>query len=173
MGIEIERKFLLQDDAWRAEVRSSTRMIQGYLVHAAALAQGLARCSVRVRVAGDRAWLNAKAAMPGIERSEFEVPLPVADAESMLRQFCDGRVEKLRHLVDVDGHTFEIDEFMGDNQGLVVAELELSAADAPFPQPDWLGREVSDMPRYYNVQLIDHPFRDWSAAERAGEPAPC
>ncbi len=171
MGVEIERKFLLADDRWRSQVASSRRMVQGYLVDAEALERGLARSSVRVRVSGDEAWLNVKSAEPGIRRSEFEYPLPLPDAEVMLRDLCRGRVEKIRHLVPVQGHVFEIDEFRGDNAGLVVAELELPSTHAAFPHPPWLGREVSHMPRYCNVNLITHAWCDWSEAERAGEVA--
>ena len=169
MSVEIERKFLVRDDAWRAAVSRSTRMVQGYLVDVAALAQGLARASVRVRIAADAAWINVKQAQAGIERLEFEYPVPVADADSMLRELCKARVEKIRHLVPVAGHTFEVDEFLGDNAGLVVAELELPATGASFPRPSWLGRDVSHIERYYNVNLIAHAYRQWSAAERAGE----
>lgn len=168
MGTEIERKFLLADASWRAQIERSTPMTQGYLVDAMALANGLARCSVRVRIEGDQARLNVKSARLGIERSEFEYPLPVTDARQMLDELCNGQVEKVRHEVIVHGHTFEIDEFLGDNAGLVVAELELSATDIAYPHPPWLGREVSAMPRYYNVNLIEHPYAHWSAAERAG-----
>lgn len=171
MGVEIERKFLLADDSWRRQAVDSVHMIQGYLVDAVALEQGLARSSVRVRVAGSEAWLNVKSAQLGIQRQEFEYPLPLVDAQTMLRTLCNGSVEKFRHKAPVDGHIFEIDEFLGDNEGLVVAELELPATDAPFPRPPWLGREVSHMPRYYNVNLITHAWRDWSDAERAGESA--
>ena len=86
----------------------------------------------------------------------------------MLATLCDGVLEKIRHFVEVDGMLFEIDEFLGENAGLVVAEVELPAADAPFPRPPWLGREVSALARYYNVNLIDRPYARWSQAERAG-----
>jgi len=168
MGTEIERKFLLADDSWRGQVERSLRMEQGYLVDPAAFEAGFARCSVRVRIAGDAAWLNVKSARLGIERSEYEYPLPLADAGEMLQALCRGRVCKIRYFVLVEGHTFEIDEFSGDNQGLVVAELELSASDADYPRPAWLGREVSHLPRYYNVNLIAHPFAQWTPQERAG-----
>ncbi|HEX7340312.1 MAG TPA: CYTH domain-containing protein [Rhodanobacteraceae bacterium] len=171
MSTEIERKFLLADEGWRAGIATSTRMAQGYLQDVAALRQGMAHASVRVRVAGSEAWLNVKSVALGIARREFEYPVPLADAEQMLAELCRGRVEKTRHRVPVDGHVFEIDEFAGANAGLIVAELELPAVDAPYPRPAWLGREVSDLPRYYNVNLIDHPFAAWSAAERAGETA--
>lgn len=169
MGTEIERKFLLTDDSWREHIECSTRMVQGYLIDAAALDNGLARCSVRVRIAGEQTWLNVKSARLGIERSEFEYPLPMADARQMLDELCNGRVEKIRREVSVDGNTFEIDEFLGDNAGLIVAELELSATDAAYPHPSWLGREVSHMPRYYNVNLIEHPYARWDEPERTGE----
>jgi len=171
MGVEIERKFLLHGDGWRSLVESTERLAQGYLVGAEALRTGVSRASVRARIAGDRAWLNIKSARLGIERAEFEYAIPVADAESMLAELCDGVLEKFRHLVTVDGVTFEIDEFLGDNAGLVVAEVELDAPDAPFPQPTWLGREVSALPRYYNVNLIEHPYSRWSTAERHADDA--
>ena len=171
MGVEIERKFLLRGDGWRGQVHRSERIAQGYLIGAQALRDGLARASVRARIAGEQAWLNIKSAELGIQRAEFEYPIPMADAEAMLARLCDGVLEKFRHLVTVDGVTFEIDEFLGDNAGLVVAEVELDAPDAPFPRPAWLGREVSALGRYYNVNLIEHPYARWTAAERAADDA--
>ncbi|CAM5271781.1 CYTH domain-containing protein [Rhodanobacter lindaniclasticus] len=173
MPIEIERKFLLASDGWRAAIERSESFAQGYLVGASALRAGHARASVRARVAGDQAWLNIKEATPGIARAEFDYPIPLADARAMLASLCDGVLEKLRHHVRVEGVLFEIDEFRGDNDGLVVAEVELPAVDAPFPRPPWLGLEVSRLPRYYNVNLIAHPYRQWSPAERAAEDAAC
>jgi adenylate cyclase len=166
MGIEIERKFLLANDDWRAAVTGSKHIAQGYLVSVRALRDGTARASVRVRISGEQAWLNIKSVELGISRAEYELPLPLADAQSMLDTLCDGVLEKTRHHVDVDGWLYEIDEFLGDNSGLTVAEIELPAVDAWFPRPAWLGREVSKMARYYNVNLIEHPFVHWSAAER-------
>ncbi|RCS30818.1 CYTH domain-containing protein [Rhodanobacter denitrificans] len=173
MAIEIERKFLLANDGWRAAVERSEPIAQGYLVGAKALRDGSARASVRARLAGEQAWLNIKAATPGIARAEFEYPIPVEDARSLLAALCDGVLEKTRHYVRVDGVLFEVDEFAGDNAGLLVAEVELPAVDAPFPRPPWLGREVSVLTRYYNVNLIAHPYRQWSPAERAAEDAAC
>ena len=173
MGIEIERKFLVNDDGWRRLVEHREPMAQGYLVGARALRDGSARASVRARVAGQRAWLNIKAATPGIARTEFDYPIPVDDAKVLLTSFCDGVLEKVRHHVRVDGMLFEIDEFHGDNEGLIVAEIELTALDAAFPRPPWLGREVSALTRYYNVNLIAHPYRQWSAGERAAGDAAC
>ena len=173
MGIEIERKFLLRDDSWRETVEHSEQIAQGYLVGAQALSDGAARASVRARVAGEQAWLNIKSATPGIERAEFEYAIPLSDARTLLATLCDGVMEKVRHHVRVDGVLFEIDEFLGDNQGLIVAEVELPAVDAPFPRPSWLGREMSALVRYYNVQLIAHPYQQWSLAERAAEDVAC
>jgi adenylate cyclase len=173
MGVEIERKFLLADDSWRAGVARSERIAQGYLVGVRALQSGDAQASVRVRRAGERAWLNIKSATLGIERAEFEYPIPVDDAAQMLATLCDGVLEKIRHYVTVDNVLFEIDEFLGDNQGLVVTEVELPSVDSPFPRPAWLGREVSAQLRYYNVNLIEHPYARWSDAEREGVDAAC
>ncbi|MET0936316.1 MAG: CYTH domain-containing protein [Luteibacter sp.] len=174
MGIEIERKYLLAGDGWRARIARSERMAQGYLAGAAAIRAGVVKSSVRVRISGDLAWLNIKSATLGIERQEFEYPVPLADAERLLADLADGVLEKIRHHVMLDGTHFEIDEFLGENVGLVVAEVELSSADATHAMPDWLGADVSDKVRYYNVNLIDRPYARWSAAEREGkEDATC
>ncbi len=168
MGIEIERKFLLHNKTWRDQVHSVSHIQQGYFVAASALTQGLAKASVRVRIENGAAELNIKAVRLGIERAEYGYRIPMSDATSMLQELCSGLLEKRRHRVRVAGFCFEVDEFLGENSGLVVAEIELSDAEAAFPRPDWLGLEVSDRPRYYNVQLIDHPYCRWSEAERAG-----
>jgi adenylate cyclase len=174
MGVEIERKFLLAGDGWRALVERSDRIAQGYLVAGAAIGAGHARCSVRVRLAGDKGWLNIKSATLGVERHEFEYPIPLDDARHLLHELSDGVLEKVRHHVMLDGAHFEIDEFLGENQGLIVAEVELPSVDAGFPRPAWLGREVSDQPRYYNVNLVDRPYARWSDAEKEGkEDAAC
>jgi adenylate cyclase len=156
MGVEIERKFLVADESWRDEVVSRTGIRQGYL----ALTE---RCSVRVRISGDQANLNFKGLTIGIRRSEFEYPIPLADAEAMLEEYCGPDViEKHRHLVDHAGHRWEVDEFAGDNAGLVVAELELGSEDEAFEPPGWLGEEVTGDLRYYNVALVQHPYRSWT-----------
>ena len=162
MGIEIERKFLLRNDAWRVEVLRSVRMVQAYL--------GGDRCSVRVRIEGDEAFLNLKSKDLGAQRLEFEYPVPVVEAEQMLAAFGGQQVAKTRHYVVRGAHTFEIDVFSGDNEGLVVAEVELGAVDEAFERPHWLGAEVTDDPRYYNVALARAPFHTWPDREafRAG-----
>lgn len=163
MGWEIERKFLVSGDAWREQAGPGVPMRQGYLA-----AGG--RSSVRVRLEGDAARLNIKGATVGVQRLEFEYPIPAADAARMLEELCDGPlVEKTRYPVTVGSHVWEVDCFDGANSGLVVAEVELSHPDEPFERPSWAGPEVSHLPRYYNVSLVGHPYRDWSAAERRGE----
>jgi len=154
MGMEIERKFLLADASWRQAVVRSQRMDQGYL--------GGERASVRVRLAGDEAWLNIKSRERGSQRLEFEYPIPVDDARELLERLAlPGRISKTRHHVDHAGHLWEIDEFDGDNDGLVVAEIELSTIDEHFSRPSWLGEEVTEDIRYYNASLAERPYRLW------------
>lgn len=166
MAVEIERKFLVNGDEWRAQSRRSLRIVQGYLSRSGS---GGASCTVRVRIGGDSAWLSIKSAIAGIERREYEYAIPREDAERMLAEFCPDMVEKIRHDVPHAGAMFEVDEFLGDNAGLIVAELELQSATQEFPRPSWLGIEVSDRPRYYNVHLLQHPYSRWSVRERAGD----
>ena len=155
MAREIERKFLLLNDAWRALVTRSIPMRQGYL-------GGGGEVSIRVRVEGEEARLNLKSATLGVSRDEFEFPLPLRGALEVLARFCGQRcVKKTRHLVPLGKHVWEIDEFEGANAGLIVAEIELTAEDETFERPAWLGREVSAEPRYYNVCLLDEPFSTW------------
>jgi adenylate cyclase len=153
MGIEIERKFLVTGDGWRQG--EGTRYSQGYLNRDA-------QRTVRVRIAGERAFLTVKGISKGATRSEFEYAIPTSDARQLL-QLADGPViEKIRRIVLHEGSRWEVDEFLGDNAGLVVAELELESEDQSYARPDWLGREVTDDARYYNSSLAAHPFKDWS-----------
>lgn len=154
MAIEIERKFLLQNEDWRQQVTRCAYLAQGYL--------GGTHASVRVRVSADQAWLNIKSQTRGTTRLEFEYPIPRADADVLLAQLADGPVlSKMRHYVEVGAHVFEIDEFDGTNQGLIVAEVELQSADEDFPRPSWLGQEVTEDQRYYNLSLVRHPYTQW------------
>jgi len=154
MGTEIERKFRVRDDRWREGVRG-VYYRQGYL-------QAERERTVRVRLAGNTGWLTIKGETRGVTRSEFEYPIPVEDATALLDGLCDQpQIEKYRYRVEHDGHVWEIDEFLGDNAGLVVAEIELASADERFSRPPWLGEEVSDDPRYFNANLVRHPWRDW------------
>ncbi len=155
MAIEIERKFLLKDDGWRAGADAGTRFRQGYLV-------GAEQASVRVRIEGVHANLNIKSATLGVSRLEYEYPIPLADAEEMLDRLCEKPlIEKTRFHVNHAGKLWEVDVFAGENAGLVVAEIELSADDEEIHLPDWVGEEVSGDKRYYNVCLVKHPYKDW------------
>lgn len=155
MAKEIERKFLVTSAAWRDQVAHREHFVQGYL-------NVPQTCSLRVRITDDCAFLNIKSATLSIERLEFEYEIPLADAQEMLKELRIGSVvEKNRHYVPLGGKTWEIDEFLGDNAGLVVAELELKNATETFTRPPWLGDEVSQDPRYYNVSLVKHPFTKW------------
>ncbi|MES2183801.1 MAG: CYTH domain-containing protein [Pseudomonadota bacterium] len=159
MALEIERKFLVIGTAWRQG--AGTRFRQGYLNRDK-------QRTVRVRLAGDQAFLTVKGPTQGATRSEFEYAIPLADAEAMLA-LCDGPlVEKIRRVVVFEGMAWEVDEFLGDNAGLVVAEIELASEDQPFARPAWLGREVTDDARYFNSNLATFPFSRWSAGPQDG-----
>jgi adenylate cyclase len=154
MGTEIERKFLVKGDGWRARVSSTRQLRQGYL----AIDGGT---TVRVRTDGRHGWLTVKGRGEGISRPEFEYEIPAGEADAML-SLCRGRlVEKTRHLVGWHGHTWEVDEFAGANAGLIVAELELREETEVFTQPAWLGEEVTTDPLYLNASLAVHPFSRW------------
>lgn len=156
MAIEIERKFLVVDASWRRAAESETLLMQGYLTNQAGV-------TVRVRVAGGQAFLTIKGATLGVRRSEFEYPIPVADATAMLHELAvSPPIEKTRHRVRAGDHVWDLDVFAGANEGLVMAEIELTAEDEVFEHPAWLGAEVSGDPRYYNVNLARHPYRNWS-----------
>jgi len=155
MGVEIEKKFLLLNDNWRQQVEKSVHFCQGYLV-------GSGKSSVRVRIQGDKANLNIKGATLGIRRQEFEYPIPIEDAKELLTTLCDNPlIEKTRHYVRIGEHVWEIDEFVGDNEGLIVAELELNDENDAIEIQDWLGKEVSLDKRYYNSMLILNPYKNW------------
>lgn len=166
MGIEIERKFRVVGEGWRAQAVRAVRIAQGYINDMGALREGRQNASVRVRIAGEQAFLNLKSREPGTTRQEFDYAIPVADAEALLALCVGGRIDKTRHYVEVEGHTFEVDEFRGDNAGLVVAELELESAGQAYPRPDWLGQEVTEELRYYNLALAERPYSRWSAQEQ-------
>ena len=155
MGIEIERKFLVVDDSWRAQAGSSKRMQQAYL------SKGAER-SIRVRISDNEAYLNIKSSRDGIRRLEYEYAIPVEEAVELIDQVAlKPSIDKTRYYIRQGKHTWEIDEFYGDNAGLVIAEIELDDESEHFDKPDWLGAEVSSDPRYYNMNLISHPFSQW------------
>ena len=157
MPVEIERKFLVRSERWREGVTRSAFMLQGYLAPAGG------KASVRVRIEGDVAKLNIKAAVVGAARAEYEYEIPVAEARELVETLAVGVVEKVRHWVEYRGHDWEVDEFGGENEGLVTAELELTTVDEAFEPPPWLGREVTQEQRYYNHQLALHPYTKWKS----------
>lgn len=166
MGIEIERKFLVTSDAWREAAHQVVPMAQGYLNDLAMVEGGAQKASVRVRIEGDQAYLNLKSRERGHTRQEFNYPLPVADARALLVLCVGGLIDKRRHYVNHEGHLWEVDEFLGENAGLVVAEIELDHADEAFAQPAWAGRQVTDSLRYYNLALASRPYSQWAEDER-------
>jgi CYTH domain-containing protein len=156
MKIEIERKFLVRNEDWRVGSKGILYR-QGYLCTDPGR-------TVRVRLGGDTAILAIKGAGDGIARPEFEYPIPVDEATTLLDHLClQPLVDKYRYLVSFAGLTWEIDEFLGVNAGLVVAEVELTHADQAVPLPPWVGVEVTGDPRYYNAWLARHPFSTWTA----------
>jgi CYTH domain-containing protein len=155
MAEEIERKFLIREDRWRPPPESGTRIRQGYL------STGPERV-VRVRLAGDAAYLTIKGPTVGVRRLEFEYPIPPADAEVMLDRLClSPLIAKTRYRVPWQGRIWEVDVFEGDNAGLTIAEVELPSVEAALVLPPWVGREVSDDPRYFNSNLAVRPYRLW------------
>lgn len=159
MATEIERKFLISDSSWRDQADAGTSIRQGYLVD---VGPDNIRASVRVRIEGDKANINIKSATLDMTRSEYEYPIPLADAEEMLEHLCIWPlIEKTRYDVQHEGHHWEIDVFDGDNAGLIVAEIELQEVTEPFAMPAWAGDEVTNDPRYYNVCLTSHPYKAW------------
>lgn len=166
MGIEIERKFRVAGDGWRTAAERVQPMAQGYLNDLAAVEGGTQKASVRVRIEGGQAFLNLKSRQLGHTRQEFDYPVPVEDARQLLALCVGGLVEKRRHYVRHAGHLWEVDEFLGENAGLVVAELELDSADEAYERPDWLGAEVTDLQRYFNLALAERPYSRWTADER-------
>lgn len=166
MPLEIERKFLVTGDGWRAAAHAVVPMAQGYINDQAAMDSGAQKASVRVRLQGEEAYLNIKSRELGHTRQEFEYPVPVDEGRALLALCVGGRIEKRRHLVQYQGHLWEVDEFLGSNAGLVVAEVELDSADEVFAHPDWLGAEVTDEVRYYNLALAAYPYAQWTPQER-------
>ncbi len=155
MAQEIERKFLVKGD-FKKDASKETRITQGYL-------SSVPERTVRVRIKGDKGFITIKGigSASGASRFEWEKEIPVAEVESLL-QICEpGVIDKTRYLVKSGNHTFEVDEFYGENQGLVVAEVELQAEDESFVKPAWLGQEVTGDARYYNSMLMKNPFTKW------------
>ena len=154
--VEIERKFLVRSDGFKTQTSKKSRIIQGFLnTHP--------ERTVRIRISGDQAFLTikGKSSKNGLTRFEWEKEIPVVEAEELMKLCEPGIIEKSRYLLEIKNHTFEIDEFHGDNQGLIVAEIELQSENDTFDKPEWLGEEVTGDVRYYNSQLSKKPFSNW------------
>ncbi|HPL63673.1 MAG: CYTH domain-containing protein [Syntrophales bacterium] len=155
MPIEIERKFLIRNNAWRKQAGTGINYVQGYIAASA-------RRAVRIRIAGRRAFVSFKGKITAIRRKEYEYEVPPAEAREMLSFFCARPpVEKIRYRVKHGGKTWEVDEFLGENEGLTVAEIELEREDEYFEIPDWVGEEVTRDPRYLSVNLYKKPYKTW------------
>lgn len=154
MAKEIERKFLVTGNVWKSLARG-TGYRQGYLNSAK-------ERTVRVRTIDDKGYLTVKGVTTGATRSEYEYEIPATDAAAILTELCEKPlIEKNRYKIRAGAHTWEIDEFFGENQGLIVAEVELESEDQAFETPGWIGAEVTGDPRYFNSNLIKHPFTKW------------
>jgi adenylate cyclase len=155
LAFEIERKFLVKGD-FKASVRESSHVVQGYLA-------SVPERTVRVRIRDDQGYLTVKGmgSESGLSRFEWEIKIPAKDAEDLLRICEPGVIDKTRHLVKSGDHLFEVDEFHGENEGLVLAEVELSAEDEQIIKPDWLGEEVTGQKKYYNAMLKKNPYKNW------------
>jgi adenylate cyclase len=160
MNTETERKFLVSGTAWREGVRGR-RFRQGYL-------SVERERTVRVRAVDEQAWLTIKGVTTGFSRTEFEYPIPRDDAQRLLDELClQPIIDKTRYDIRHGRHLWEVDEFHGANEGLVIAEIELGSDDEPFERPAWIAEEVSHDPRYFNANLVRHPFKDWG--DRTGQ----
>ncbi len=157
MATEIERKFLVENDTWR-DGTVGVRIAQGYLARDG-------NSTVRIRIGGQQAWITVKSRSIGISRLEFEYEIPLEDAREMLELCHPSVIHKTRHEIAYAGHVWEVDVFAGENQGLIVAEVELEHESISPEIPPWIGAEVSDDPRYGNSRLSVHPFKNWQAAE--------
>ena len=154
MGTEIERKFLMKDDSWRS-LAKGTKYRQGYL-------NSTKERVVRVRTIDDKGFLTIKGITTGATRVEYEYEIPDAEATAMLDELCEKPlIEKNRYKIALGGFTWEVDEFFGENQGLIVAEVELDSEDQKFDKPDWIGEEVTGDPKYFNSNLIQNPYLKW------------
>ncbi|KAF0247872.1 MAG: hypothetical protein FD167_2729 [bacterium] len=154
MAKEIERKFLIINEEWR-ELAIGTLYRQGYL-------STVPERTVRIRVVGEKAYFTVKGITKGLTRTEFEYEIPILDASQMLDGLCERPIiEKFRYKLDFAGLTWEIDEYLGENQGLIIAEVELEDESQSLNLPNWVGKEVSYDPKYYNANLVANPFSKW------------
>ena len=153
MAVEIERRFLVKNEAWRGLVTPKL-LYQGYL-------SVEKERTMRVRIVGDEAWVTIKGYISDVSRHEFEYTIPVQDALTILEQMCPFKMKKHRYCIEHRGHVFEVDEYFGDNAPLVVAEIELPSEDTSFERPEWLGEEITHDGRFTNAYLSQHPYATW------------
>jgi len=154
MGEEIERKFLVKGDSWRGQAKGK-RYRQGYL-------STVKERTVRVRTVGEEGYITIKGITVGASRSEYEYEIPVSDANELIDRLCEQPIiEKTRYSIPQGNITWEVDEFEGDNTGLIVAEVELKDENQTVDFPDWIGKEVTKDPRYFNANLVAHPYTKW------------
>lgn len=155
MGLEIERKFLVKESIWdELEKLDGLHCVQGYLVNEA-------EKTIRVRIIGEKGLITIKGKTIELTRSEFEYEIPLEDAKALMNQFVGARIVKTRYLIPIANHTWEIDVFHEENEGLIVAEIELENATDSFDCPEWIGKEVSHDSKYYNACLLKNPFKNW------------
>jgi CYTH domain-containing protein len=155
MGLEIERKFLVRKDLWYAVNKpDGIELRQSYLVNEPDKV-------IRIRTAGNSGFLTIKGPTQDATRLEYEYPVPILEAIEIFNHFTTKSIGKVRYKIEFDGKIWEIDEFFGDNEGLIIAEIELKSPDDLFERPSWIGEEVTSDPRYYNSYLIDHPYNSW------------
>lgn len=154
--LEIERKFLVTSDAFKSEASHKNHIAQGYL-------NSNPNRTVRVRVKGEIGFvtIKGKGNETGMSRFEWETEIALADAKNLLKLCESGAIDKIRYEVEIGSHTYEVDEFFGDNEGLIVAEIELKSEDETFEKPHWLGQEVTNDERYYNAYLSNNPYKNW------------
>ena len=154
MGKEIEKKFLIKNQDYKKLSKGIT-VKQGYLSRDPDQV-------VRVRVYGSKGFITVKGKNIGTVRSEYEYEIPFGDAEEIIDILCERPIiEKYRYHIEMSGFVWEVDQFLGENEGLIIAEIELPAEDTPFPKPDWIGEEVSGDPKYFNSNLVKRPFKNW------------
>jgi adenylate cyclase len=155
MAVEIERKFMIHQDLWYALLKpEGNSIVQAYLVNEPEKV-------IRIRVDDSQGFITIKGPVQNLTRLEFEYPIPLKEALEIIGHFSKKRIEKMRYKIEFKGHIWEIDEFFGENEGLILAEIELKKEEETFEKPSWIGEEVTSDFRYYNSYLFDHPFTSW------------
>lgn len=156
MPIEIERKFLVNQEKWKNVSKGEGLFYeQGYILREA-------EKTIRVRMAGEKGFLTIKGKTSGLSRAEYEYEIPLSEAQDLLENFCPSRLQKKRYKIKYKNNLWEVDEFLGDNEGLIIAEIELKSEGEHFEKPEWLADEVTGEKKYYNSELSIHPYKNWN-----------